>query len=143
LYAAIEEFVDNISERSSQDLVVTMELPPSNARYDLKIEEYLYRIVQEACENAIQHAQARSIQISGRLDPTNIVLVVKDDGIGFQALGDLSFEKLLATKHYGFAGMHERAAIIGAELHFDTTLGGGTRLSITKNLTGNENTVNQ
>jgi len=130
LRAAIEELVDNLSDRAGGGTIIMMDLPGSEIRYPPTIEENLYRIVQQSCENALQHAKAKIIRVRGTLKATEVALTVEDDGIGFEALEDFSIEKLLAAKHYGLAGIQERAALIGAELRIGTSPGIGTHISV-------------
>ncbi|OGO37342.1 MAG: hypothetical protein A2W35_02610 [Chloroflexi bacterium RBG_16_57_11] len=130
LRPALEELTDELSERAGDDVMIVLDLPPSDARYEPKAEEYLYRIVQQACENALRHSHSSTIRIHGILDPGQVSLTVEDNGIGFADMEQLKFDRLLANRHFGLAGMHERSAIIGAELRIDGTLGGGTQVSV-------------
>jgi len=102
---------------------------PSECRYALKVEEHLYRIVQQACENAFRHAHSERIRISGCLEPNHVEIAIEDNGIGFE-LEQLDFTTLLAEKHFGLAGMFERADLIGAEIKFNSTAGQGTLVTI-------------
>jgi signal transduction histidine kinase len=45
-----------------------------------------------------------------------IQLQVADDGVGLDPATSLRFNDLLTHRHFGLAGMHERASVIGAEL---------------------------
>lgn len=130
LRSAIEELVDSLSDRVGDEVIISMELPASEIRYPAAIEEHLYRMVQQACENSLRHAQAKLVRIHGSLQPKAVALVIEDDGIGFERLTDLTLEGLLASKHYGLVGMYERAAIIGSELRIDPKPGFGTQIHI-------------
>jgi signal transduction histidine kinase len=98
--------------------------------YPQSVEHHIYRMVQEACENAIRHGQARHIHITGTLDAEYIDLVIEDDGHGFDAEGVKQLETLVAQKHFGLAGMLERAQLIGADVRFDSLPERGTRVAI-------------
>jgi signal transduction histidine kinase len=130
LPAALEELVDETSARVGSNPIVQIDISPSDNRYDLMVETHLYRIIQQAVDNALQHAQASAIQIYGSCELDRICLTVKDDGIGFMNPDQLSFDNLLKEKHFGLAGMYERAEIIGAELAFDSAPDRGTRVRI-------------
>jgi signal transduction histidine kinase len=82
LGSALEEFVDELSERAVNGLVLKMDLPPSEIRYDPKVEEHLFHIVQQAGENAFWHAHAATIRIGGMLEPgrVNLLLARQTDG---------------------------------------------------------------
>ena len=83
LSAALEVLCKELRALSNNQVCIIMNIPRTNVRYDIKIEEYIFRIVQEACDNAIRHAHADMIYISGKLDPGSINVMVTDDGVGF------------------------------------------------------------
>jgi signal transduction histidine kinase len=130
LYAALSELVDELSERTGGDPAILSELLPSDARYAAAVEQHLFRIIQQAVENALKHAQAETIYISGRLTPEKVELSVEDDGIGLAADKQLNLAGLLASKHFGLAGMYERAELIQADLRIESTPGRGTHVAV-------------
>lgn len=130
LQTALSELVDETQSHVKDDLQIDMTIPAGNVRYSPDIELHLYRIVQQACQNAIRHAQASHICIQGFLEHGQTEIIVEDDGKGFEASGQLDLGWLLANKHFGLAGMYERAAIIGANLQIDSTPQQGTRVRI-------------
>ena len=130
LKPAIEGLADNLMERSKDTIQVDVNLQSDGSRYPEKTELHLFRIVQEACENALRHAQAKNIVISGLLSAQEIDLSLKDDGVGFIIGEDLQLETLIANKHFGLAGMIERAAIIGAQARIESQPENGTRIQI-------------
>jgi signal transduction histidine kinase len=128
IWTALDEFLDGISDQVQDGTEINLDIPKSSLRYDPRAEEHLYRITQQACENALRHARASNIRVSGRLAPSHVNLVIEDDGIGFK-FEQMDFSTLLATKHFGWAGMFERADLIGADLRIDSKLGSGTRVT--------------
>jgi two-component system, NarL family, sensor histidine kinase UhpB len=63
----------------------------------------IYRIVQEAVNNAIKHAQAKNIKITLTATKTGALqLTIKDDGLGMD-INDVD-----QTNHFGLLGMRER-----------------------------------
>ncbi len=130
LYAALSELVDELSEHTGGDPAILSELLPSDARYADTVEQHLFRIVQQAVENALKHAQAETIYISGTLSSEKVELSIEDDGIGLPAEKPLDLAGLLASKHFGLAGMYERAELIEADLHIESTPGNGTCVTV-------------
>jgi signal transduction histidine kinase len=128
LWSGLVEYTDELSERIDAGINIILNIPPSDVRYETKVEEHLYRIVQQACENTLRHAQAKTIRISGALEQELINLVVEDDGFGFD-FGQQGLN-LLPPKRFGLAGMFERADLINAILTVDSEPGQGTRISI-------------
>ena len=100
-------------------------------RHDAQVELHVYRIVQQACDNALTHSRARCVTIRGHVEAGSIDLTVEDDGVGFEAEGRLDLSRLTAHKHFGLAGMFERANIVGAKLQVDSAPGSGTRVRVT------------
>ncbi len=131
LWLALEEYVDELSNRLEITTKLSLEIPPSDIRYDPKIEEHIYRIVQQACENALRHAHGDTIRICGKLKHDIIKITVEDNGIGLK-MTKLDFNSILKSKSFGLAGMYERAALIDADLVITSSPGQGTRISIFK-----------
>ncbi len=84
------------------------------------LETTFYRIAQEALNNVAKHAQAASVDIILERRDGEVVLVIEDDGVGF----DEATER--HDKGIGLAGMRERAALVGATLQVETSPGDGT-----------------
>ncbi|MCJ7432788.1 MAG: ATP-binding protein [Anaerolineales bacterium] len=128
---AIVELADNMMERSKTAVdVVTAVQAEGEARYAENIEQHLFRIIQESCENALHHSQATQIKISAKLMPERIWLSIEDNGIGFETGGPIELDDLLANKHFGLAGMMERATFIGAQVEINSFPKAGTHISI-------------
>ena len=131
LRAAVDELVDELLDQADPRPRILVELEPGDLRYPAEVELHVYRIVQEACRNALKYAKARQICIQGTLEPDRMELVVQDDGMGFTTGSRLDLEGLLRNQHFGLAGMHERAASIGARVQILSSLGQGTQVQVT------------
>ncbi|HLF28949.1 MAG TPA: ATP-binding protein [Anaerolineae bacterium] len=137
LPAALNSLVDALADRTQPLLAIELRVPETNVRYAADLEQHLYRIVQQACENALLHAQARRLTIHGHLEQDRIDLTVEDEGVGFETGERLDLAGLIARQHFGLAGMYERATLIQAKLRVDSTPGRGTRIGITWSSSGN------
>ncbi len=84
-----------------------------------EIEGGLYRIAQEALNNALKHAQAKSITLSLCQDERTVVLEVIDDGVGFDPSTAIEYGGL------GLNGMLERAEELGVRLTLESSPGAG------------------
>jgi two-component system sensor histidine kinase UhpB len=82
----------------------------------------LLRIYQEALTNIARHAAAKKVLASLEILPDHIILVIKDDGKGF----DSARQK----KSLGLMGMKERAVMIGGEVQIISEPGIGTTIII-------------
>lgn len=130
LALAITDLAESLMERSAGTLKVIVNLQASEERLPESIEAHLYRIVQEACENVIRHAQASQITISGSLSPTQAELCIEDNGKGFKAETQFELNELLEQNHFGLAGMKERAHLIGATIEFKSQPQVGTQVKV-------------
>jgi signal transduction histidine kinase len=79
----------------------------------------LYRIAQEAINNAVKHGDCSSISVGLGAVEDEVTLTVKDDGVGLP-------NSLDGTGGMGLSIMNYRAAIIGASLDIRRGSGGGT-----------------
>jgi signal transduction histidine kinase len=132
LKLALEAYAENLRQRNVDSVEIRTELQAAgDCRYPLMIESNLYRIVQEACENSLRYARAKRLSIVGNLAEKQIQLKVEDDGMGLDPAVSLKLDDLLAHKHFGLAGMHERASVIGAELEILSKANEGTQIHIT------------
>ncbi|MFZ1753326.1 MAG: ATP-binding protein [Caldilineaceae bacterium] len=129
LWAAFEEMVDDLDERYRDKPEVILTLPEDTNRYPEQVEEHCFRIVQQACENAVRHADASLIEVSGSLSAEALHVFVRDNGVGFETTSvDLS--DFVERKHFGLAGMYERSEIIHADLEIESALGQGTTVHL-------------
>lgn len=134
LKLAIEALADNLMERSKDTVNIATNLQSDDeVRYKENIEQHIFRIVQEACENAMRHGHAANINISGSLDPHQIILKINDDGAGFENSGHLELDSLLANNHFGLAGIVERIHLIGGEIGIHSAPQAGATIHVTWN----------
>jgi len=117
-------------ERSVDTVRFIVNVKAGEERYSENVERNVYRIVQQACENALQHAKAGRISIIGTLASRAIELEVADDGVGFDAKPGFELDDMLANKHFGIAGMIERAMMIGGKVGIDSAPNKGTRVRV-------------
>lgn len=89
------------------------------------VETHLYRIAQEALNNAAKYAGASQVTVMLERRGENIVLVVEDDGCGFDLEAARSRRECL-----GLVGMRERAQIVGGRLDVETAPGKGTSIFV-------------
>jgi signal transduction histidine kinase len=124
---ALEELAENLSERNQSAVKIEAQLQADGDwRYPHVVENHTYRIVQEASENALKYARAKTVRIVARLFQEGFDIQVEDDGIGFQMGTNHKLHEMLANKHFGLVGMIERANLIGAEIDIDSSPGRGT-----------------
>jgi PAS domain S-box-containing protein len=124
LRAALANYVQDWSKR----VKISAELHSSGLlddRLPSDAETTLYRIAQEALTNVAKHSQARSVDVILERHADAVVLIVEDDGIGFDA-----GETERSDRGFGLMGMHERAGLVGAVLQIESTPGAGTTVLV-------------
>jgi len=89
----------------------------------------LFRIYQEAINNIIRHAQAKTVDVQLWLNQEQACLEVQDDGIGFELPN--RWIKLARQGHLGLVGAQERAKEVGGSLEIESASGRGTRIRAT------------
>ena len=100
-------------------------------------EASLFRVAQEAIQNAIRHGEAQRVDIDLAVGPERgapnvLTLRVQDDGSGLPAAFEANRASLPARGHFGLAGMEERAALLrGSLLVHPRRDGPGTSLLLT------------
>jgi signal transduction histidine kinase/putative methionine-R-sulfoxide reductase with GAF domain len=116
--------------RNLEDAGVKTRLLVSGAPYRLSAEEelVLFRIAQESLNNTRRHADASEAKVMVSFHPTNVRMVIEDDGQGFDAPD--KFVDLVASGKLGLIGMHERARILGGTLRIESEPGSGTRVIV-------------
>jgi signal transduction histidine kinase len=91
-----------------------------------ELETALFRMVQEAFANVARHAQATQVLVEVEAEGGTIHLAVEDDGRGFTP-GTPAAD---GRRHWGLAGIGERAALAGGRAAVDSAPGAGTRLDV-------------
>jgi signal transduction histidine kinase len=83
----------------------------------------IYYIAQEALSNVVRHASATKVEVSIFEEAGGLMLLVKDDGIGFNVHnGDEP------SLNLGLLGMEERASVLGGNFWLRSKLGEGTEV---------------
>jgi len=95
-------------------------------RFPDDIETACFRIAQEALTNAARSAGASEVSVSLAVDGSELVLVVSDNGRGFDTERYRTPEE--RSKHFGLLAMEERAGLVDARLSIDSVPGRGTRI---------------
>jgi signal transduction histidine kinase len=89
-------------------------------------ETALYRVAQEALTNVLKHAAARDVTLVLEQTPEQVLLVVEDDGRGFDAEG--ASDAAAARRRMGLLGMRERIELAGGSLSIESAAEAGTTL---------------
>ncbi|NWG16087.1 MAG: hypothetical protein HXY41_05570 [Chloroflexi bacterium] len=118
LSAALEEVARTISDAAGWELRADIE--QLSGEPDRMVSVTLYRIAQEALNNARKHAQATVVSL--RLSNSNgLLLTIRDNGRGFNP--DVSPER---SRGLGITTMRERASLVDGRCTIHSAPGSGT-----------------
>ena len=123
LRAALANYVQDWSQRAN----IPAELHTTGLlddRLSTEVETTLYRIAQEALNNIAKYSHARQVEVILERRADCVLLIVEDDGIGF----DLAQRGNGAG--FGLIGMQERATLIGATLEIESAPEQGTTILV-------------
>lgn len=130
LISALTSYLENLTGRSiinPTELKVSLfaegfgdERLPTNAETDI------YRVVQQAIANAIQHAEASAIKVQVKWSNEECRFTIEDDGRG---IGDINRENVVKSGHFGLANMRDRIERNGGSLEFGNSVPSGTTLT--------------
>jgi signal transduction histidine kinase len=118
LAVAAKSYCREISDLSSIRVDFRCENVPKDLPWEVSL--CLFRVLQEAAQNAIKHSGSQDLQISLKSDGNELELIVRDSGIGFEP------EKAIQEQGLGLASMRERVKLVGGELLIDSQLRRGT-----------------
>ena len=121
LAAALGWHSEEWTRRTGVQVTVTDRTPDAAKGARPEAAVALFRIAQEALNNVLKHAQAKSVRIDVSATDEELVLDVHDDGRGFDP-------RAARRGRWGMTTMRERAEAAGGQLHVDATPGQGTRI---------------
>ena len=95
---------------------------------DAKKEIVFFRMVQEILNNILKHAAATEIRISMKYTPDFFLLLIRDNGRGFDRKETVN--RTIADAGSGLQNLQKRAALVGADLQINSSPGEGTDVII-------------
>ena len=118
LTGALKSIISRVS--ASSQLTIHDDMDDVNNLFPKQEEINVFRIVQESVNNIIKHSRATSATITVKRNGDQVILIVSDNGIGFDH-----------HRHgFGLTGIAERARILGGTLEVKSLPGTGTTISI-------------
>lgn len=118
LAGAIESLASEAANRGDFRVSAEVELEeglPGNR------ERAVYRLVQEALNNVVKHAEADKVSITAQATTGTVEIVIEDDGVGF--------DPARVSAGRGLTGMRERVKMLGGELDVASQPGQGSRVA--------------
>ena len=112
LLRAIRIYANQFSSRTGIEVKVeSSELP---VKLPAGQETALYRVLQGALSNVLQHSQAKHVRITIGATKQFLGMSIEDDGLGFDATD------ILPQKAFGIMAMQERIKSLGGKFHIES-----------------------
>ncbi|WP_096190286.1 sensor histidine kinase [Evansella halocellulosilytica] len=125
----LRKYLTNFAEHTNMN--ITFKNMGKERRLPSEMEVAIFRFVQEAAQNAYKHAKPTELLVKIELKPSHAILVIKDDGKGF----DPSVKK---EGSFGLIGMKERVNMIDGKMSIDSKPNQGTLIMVQIPINGNE-----
>ncbi len=122
LVPTLQKHVDVLRRITGKEIEVRVN---GYVRQPPAVEKELFRIVQEALNNSVKHAQASRIQVELARQDNRLVITVTDEGVGFDP-ADL----WIRSRRLGITSIEERTVELGGTLRIDSAVGRGTRVEV-------------
>lgn len=135
LHTALTNYLEEWAETSS----IAIDFHSNgllDQRLGNQLESTIYRIVQEAVNNVVKHANAKNVSIILEKRGNKVLVIIEDDGIGFDAEALLKMPA--KNRRFGLLGMQERVALVGGSVSIESTPGVGTTVLVHIDLSGND-----
>jgi two-component system, NarL family, sensor histidine kinase DegS len=130
LVPTLRKFVAEFGERNSVN--AHLRVVGEEIRMGGGLEQTLFRIVQEALNNARKHAKASNVEVVITFLPKQVGAVIRDDGVGMDV--EATEATVDRTRHFGLLTMRERADGDKGKLEIRSQLGKGTEVKATFDL---------
>jgi signal transduction histidine kinase len=121
LVPALREYVARCQQEHNLVIKFTAD---EGERLSTPVETALFRIVQEALNNVVKHAQAHRVEVALMWDEAHVTLRIADDGRGFGP------QAARSGTHLGLWSIQERARQLGGQCEIESALGQGTELEV-------------
>ncbi|HEU0292648.1 MAG TPA: sensor histidine kinase [Anaerolineales bacterium] len=124
LSAALRWHSNRIQENSA--ISIRVDIHGEEKELDEAMKIAVFRIIQEALNNIMKHAQASNVNIHLAYDEKSVRINVFDNGIGFDP--DQIKQRRTSRPSLGLAGMEERAVLLGGTVSIQSRPGYGTEV---------------
>ncbi|MBI3802081.1 MAG: HAMP domain-containing protein [Deltaproteobacteria bacterium] len=126
LGAALRWYGDRQAQRAGFTVQVVVD--PLEPRPRPELETACFRVAQEALTNVMRHAQAQHVRVELRQSGTELHLLIRDDGKGFDV--QTAQEQAEQGASTGLLGMQERVWLVGGHMTIESAPAQGTEIRV-------------
>lgn len=124
LNPTLKKSIDDFEQKSG--IACNLTISGRDQRLPPHTEVTIFRVIQNLLKNVRDHANATHAQISLSIAEDRAVVVIEDDGSGFDVAEALTAAR--QRKTIGLSSMQEQVEMLGGEIEFDSALGKGTKI---------------
>jgi signal transduction histidine kinase len=129
LVSAIRSSARRASSNIDQSLEIFLSIKGDEEQViSENVATVLYRVFAEAFNNSLNHAHAKRVEVLLDIQPEEVHLDVRDDGIGFEVPDRLG--SFLEKHHFGLVGIRERVDLVNGTFNLISEVGKGTSLQV-------------
>jgi len=128
LVSTVESYCLHLRHNDNMDVLFRVE--GEEKKLSSIVSVTLYRIIQEACNNAIRHSKAKRVKVQLTFLKSTIELIIEDNGVGFDIEKVNSRTKEDFLHGFGLSTMQERTKLLSGTFLIDTKPGAGTKIKI-------------
>ncbi|UHA75700.1 sensor histidine kinase [Paenibacillus sp. 481] len=126
LVPTVRKFIHDFEDKTK--IRTSFEVRGNERRLRSAMEAAIYRLVQEAFSNAAKHAQPSFVSCELTYDEEEVLLVIRDNGLGFKV--EAVESKTKEHTHFGLLGMRERVELLEGRMEIHSAENSGTRIVI-------------
>lgn len=126
LVPALEMFIED--KRKETSATIYLQSVTAIQKVEPEVALHLFRITQEALNNAIKHAKPTRVTVSVGFTSDDVEIVIRDNGIGFNYAREI--DNCPYNNKLGLLGMRERVDLLGGTIKIDSVEGSGTTIKI-------------
>ncbi len=126
LIPTLRKYVHDFEEKTK--IRTTFETRGKEHRMSSPMEAAIFRLVQEALNNAAKHAFPTFVGVDINYQGEMLRIVIQDNGLGFKV--DQLEERNKGHTHFGLIGMRERVELLEGRMDIESTANEGTKIII-------------
>jgi signal transduction histidine kinase len=118
----VKDYINQISQHSKTEIVLNSKVSADWSNLDESIQIGIFRITQELMNNVIKHAKANRVVFDLNLDDKNVIIIVKDNGVGFD-----TSKKMTGI---GIRNIKQRVEDLNGSIEINSEPGNGTEVKL-------------
>lgn len=126
LVPALEMFIED--KRKETSATIFLQSVTAIQKIEPEVALHLFRLTQEALNNAIKHAKPTRVTVSVGFTSDDVEIVIRDNGIGFNYAREI--DNCPYSSKLGLLGMRERVDLLGGTIKIDSVEGSGTTIKV-------------